>query len=41
MKYILLIYMDEQAMSEPEREQCYKDSTHLSYDLCARESLAK
>jgi hypothetical protein len=33
MKYMLLIYMDEKAMNEPEREQCYKDSTQLSYDL--------
>ncbi|MDP9173222.1 MAG: YciI family protein [Planctomycetota bacterium] len=36
MKYMLLIYMDEKAMSEPEREQCYKDSTQLSRDLHAK-----
>jgi hypothetical protein len=27
MKYMLLIYMNENAMNETEREQCYKDST--------------
>lgn len=35
MKYLLLIYMDEKAMSEAEREQCYKDSTNLAEDLFA------
>jgi hypothetical protein len=35
MKYLLLIYMDEKAMSESEREQCYKDSTKLANDLAA------
>jgi hypothetical protein len=33
MKYLLLIYMDENAMSEAERERCYKDSTQLAHDL--------
>jgi len=33
MKYMLLIYTDEKAMNESEREQCYKDSTQLSHDL--------
>jgi hypothetical protein len=33
MKYMLLIYMGENAMSESEREQCYKDSTALAHDL--------
>ncbi len=33
MKYLLLIYMNENAMSETEREQCYKDSTQLAHDL--------
>jgi hypothetical protein len=33
MKYLLLIYMDENAMNEREREQCYKDSTQLAHDL--------
>src|SRR5205823_3430020 len=35
MKYMLLIYMGENAMSESEREQCYKDSTQLAHDLKA------
>ncbi|HEX9443868.1 MAG TPA: YciI family protein [Candidatus Binatia bacterium] len=35
MKYLLLIYMSENAMSEAEREQCYKDSTALAEDLQA------
>jgi hypothetical protein len=35
MKYILLIYMNESAMSESEREQCYQDSTQLAHDLTA------
>jgi hypothetical protein len=33
MKYLLLIYMSENAMDETEREQCYKDSTRLAHDL--------
>ena len=33
MKYMLLIYMNENAMNETEREQCYKDSTQLAHDL--------
>jgi hypothetical protein len=33
MKYLLLIYMSENAMSEAEREQCYKDSTELACAL--------
>jgi hypothetical protein len=36
MKYMLLIYMDEKAMTEAEREQCYKDSTQLTHDLYSR-----
>ena len=35
MKYLLLIYMDEKAMTESEREQCYHDSTQLAHDLHA------
>lgn len=35
MKYLLLIYMSENAMNESEREQCYKDSTQLAHDLKA------
>ncbi len=33
MKYMLLIYMGENAMNEAEREQCYKESTQLAQDL--------
>lgn len=35
MKYMLLIYGDENALSESEREQCYKDSTQLAHQLNA------
>jgi hypothetical protein len=33
MKYLLLIYMNENAMNPAEREQCYHDSTQLAHDL--------
>jgi hypothetical protein len=33
MKYMLLIYMDEQAMNQDEREHCYVDSTQLAHEL--------
>jgi hypothetical protein len=33
MKYMLLIYADEQAWSEAERKQCYGDSTQLAHQL--------
>ena len=36
MKYMLLIYLDENAMNETEREQCYVESTQLSHDLHAQ-----
>lgn len=36
MKYMLLIYMNEKAMDESEREQCYKDSAELARDLAAK-----
>ena len=35
MKYMLLIYGDEQALSEPERQDCYAESTQLAHDLNA------
>jgi hypothetical protein len=35
MKYMLLIYMDEKAMNETEREHCYVESTQLAHDLKA------
>jgi hypothetical protein len=33
MKYMLLIYMDEQALNQAEREHCYAESTQLAHDL--------
>ncbi len=36
MKYMLLVYMNENAMSETEREQCYVDSTQLCHELAAK-----
>lgn len=33
MKYLLLIYMDENAMSDTEREHCYVESAQLAQDL--------
>jgi hypothetical protein len=35
MKYILLIYADEKAWTETERQQCYGESTHLAHTLKA------
>ncbi len=36
MKFMLLVYTDEDAWTESERAQCYKDSTDLAYGLKAR-----
>ncbi len=36
MKYMLLIYGDEQALSEKERQDCYAESTQLAQDIRAR-----
>jgi len=33
MKYMLLVYMDEHAMSDVEREHCYVESAQLAQDL--------
>ena len=33
MKYMLLIYSDEQALSETERQECYAESTQLAHDI--------
>ena len=33
MKYMLLIYGDEGALSQAEREDCYKESTDLAHQL--------
>jgi hypothetical protein len=35
MKYMLLVYMDERAMDEAEREHCYEESTQLTHQLKA------
>jgi len=35
MKYMLLVYLDEQALSDQEREQCYVESAHFSQELNA------
>jgi hypothetical protein len=35
MKYMLLIYGDEQALSDSERQDCYAESTQLAHDLHA------
>jgi len=36
MKYMLLLYADEQAWTEPERERCYGESTALAHQLRAK-----
>jgi hypothetical protein len=33
MKYMLLIYTDENSWTEDEREHCYAESTQLTHDL--------
>lgn len=33
MKYMLLVYLDEQALSEAERDHCYVESAQLTQDL--------
>jgi len=33
MKYAMLIYLDETALSETQREECYRDSAQLAQDL--------
>src|SRR4030095_15068722 len=33
MKYMLLVYLSEQALSEAEREQCYVKSAQLAQDI--------
>lgn len=35
MKYMLLVYLDEQALSDAEREHCYVESAQLAQDLNA------
>jgi hypothetical protein len=36
MQYMLLVYMNEQALNETEREECYQESLQLTHDLHAR-----
>jgi hypothetical protein len=36
MKYMLLIYADEQLWTDTEREQCYVESTELAHQLKAK-----
>ena len=36
MKYMLLVYMNENAMNGTEREQCYAESTALTQELHSR-----
>ena len=33
MKYMLLVYLDENCMNETERERCYADSAQLTREL--------
>ena len=33
MKYMLLVYGDEQAWDEAEREQCYRDSAQIAHEI--------
>ena len=35
MKYMLLVYLDEQAMTDDQREHCYVESAQLAQDLNA------
>jgi hypothetical protein len=36
MKYMLLVYLDENSLSEAERSQCYQDSAQLACELNTR-----
>jgi len=36
MKYMLLVYLDEQVLSEEERKHCYVESAQLTQDLNSR-----
>ena len=36
MKYMLLVYLNEQAMTDAERQKCYVDSARLTQDLHAK-----
>ena len=36
MKYMLLIYLEERALSGPERAECYVESTQLAHEIHSR-----
>jgi hypothetical protein len=36
MKYMLLVYLDEQVMSDDEREHCYVESAQFAQDLSSK-----
>ena len=36
MKYMLLVYLDENSLSEVERAQCYQDSAQLACELSTK-----
>lgn len=36
MKYMLLVYLAENAISEAERQHCYEESTQLAHELKAK-----
>ncbi len=36
MKYMLLIYLDEKALGESERQDCYIESTQLAQEIAAK-----
>jgi hypothetical protein len=36
MKYMLLVYMNENAMTDDERQHCYVESAQLTQDLDAK-----
>jgi hypothetical protein len=36
MKYMLLVYTDEKAWTDDERQNCYAESTELTHELNAR-----
>ena len=33
MRYMLLVYLDEQALDQTERKQCYEESIQLTHEL--------
>ncbi len=35
MKYMLMVYMDEQVMTDDDRQECYVESTKVTHDLNA------